>query len=248
MTMLGFGTYRGARRTRPPAAAAPPSELSPRDALIAAPATLAVWDTTEAASMTRPEGGHPSAPGDTIGTLANLKSAGTFSWTAASPSVAPQWQHGKIAFDGVDDDLRLQIPDLPRSDLHVIFLLKTDDAAGLLVYASTNTYLGAWEASPAANSSGSGTYYIDGTGFSSGSATRSQIKALVADGRFHRIGFQMAHGSTSQLPRIGGYGVQYCVQGVLIPICALQTTHSGFADALALAIAYCDERAAGLTE
>ena len=87
-----------------------------------------------------------------------------------------------------------------------------------------------------------------GTGFSSGSATRSQIKALVADGRFHRIGFQMAHGSTSQLPRIGGYGVQYCVQGVLIPICALQTTHSGFADALALAIAYCDERAAGLTE
>ena len=52
---------------------------------------------------------------------------------------------------GVDDDLRLQIPDLPRSDLHVIFLLKTDDAAGLLVYATTNTYLGAWEASPAAN-------------------------------------------------------------------------------------------------
>ena len=72
MTMLGFGTYRGARRTRPPAAAAPPSELSPRDALIAAPATLAVWDTTEAASMTRPEGGHPSAPGDTIGTLSTL--------------------------------------------------------------------------------------------------------------------------------------------------------------------------------
>ena len=246
--MLGFGTYRGARRTRPTAAPAPPRELSARDALIAAPATLAVWDTTEVASMTRPEGGNPSTPADTIGTLANLKTPGTFSWTSASPSTAPQWKDGIIAFDGVDDDLRLQIPNLPRSDVHVIFLLKTDDPTGLLVYTGTNTYLGAWEVSTAANSSGGGTCHIDGTVVSSGNPTRSQIKASVADGHVHRIGFQMAHGSTSQLPRIGGYGVQYCVQGVLIPICALQTTHSGFPDALALAIAYFDERAAGLTE
>ena len=105
--MFGFGPHRAAVRNRPVALRDPEPSLS--DLLVPSAAVRAVYDSSNAGSVTRPDGGAPTLWSDKVGVLANLKGGG-FDLAAPSSSQAPQWRSGAFLFDGVDDLLSTELP------------------------------------------------------------------------------------------------------------------------------------------
>ena len=245
--MFGFGPHRAAVRNRPVALRDPEPSLS--DLLVPSAAVRAVYDSSNAGSVTRPDGGAPTLWSDKVGVLANLKGGG-FDLAAPSSSQAPQWRSGAFLFDGVDDLLSTELPSGTNvANLALLAIYKGTDEKGILFAGSlAGHFLGTYDSSAPGSSTysycGTPTIYVDGTAVAD---SRAALTAALSTGTARRI--EVRHADLTAWGRFG-FGNSaisgWKVGGTLIPLAILDENHPDFAEALDNARAYADAQIARL--
>ncbi len=200
--------------------------------LLSYQASLAVWDVRDASTITRPTGGNPAAPTDTVGTLRNQIDAAAFDLLAPTAGQAPQWQNGAIDFGGTDDYLYFATN--PAAVVDLICVYKGTDSSGCLwsTNGASNRYVGGWgDGSSNVVSSGAGapSYVIDGTAFV---GTFDDLHSAIADGQAHVIEIRNVSLSVwagivlGTLKNLGG---AFYVLGKLLPIAILNSAAADIA-------------------
>ncbi|MEL7831831.1 hypothetical protein AAG604_10545 [Citromicrobium bathyomarinum] len=245
---VGFGDQaeRGVIALAPPGEGTVPLEWL-RDQLAAHPATQALFNVADRATMLQPDGSTAvTADSDKVGTLSDL--VGDYDFTSPSETDSPTAASG-LTFSG-SAELRAAPADPPASAAMFMLVVTTDAQAVLANDSTDGRYSGVIESgsgSPA-HSDGAPDNYVDGG--TTSITTRGGLFTAVADGEAHIVelrGIPLDTWANLEVAGFAGGGGLYRLSGVAVPLCVFDDDHADIAAARALALRYGNAMLAALS-
>ncbi len=214
---------------------------SPIETLAARAATVAVYDWPRPGTMTAGDGGIVvQGDSDTIATVPNYKTPGTWDQAQGTASFRPIYDNGAV-IDGSNDTLAIALPVTRPANATLIMIVKSADKVDSVIIGTSNTanYIArATDASGSASNAGMGTLTFRKNGAGVTVSTRDQMADQFLDGAANVLTAQGVNLSnvafnTIYIGQTGATAAASNASGRLLFMAVLDAAQADYATALA---------------
>jgi hypothetical protein len=212
-------------------------------------ATLAVYDPSDLTTMWQDRAGTTTqaAIGQPVGKMRNVKTSATALHMTAmtGDSLRPTLTANGLVFDGVNDGMNDGATSGLPASTTILMLVKTTDTDAIIVSNTTAAFVGCWDGTGGAISSGAGTPTVKVDGVSK--TTRLALKTAINDNATHTVLIEAANLSAWGTMGFGSYaGGSFYFGGTMVPVAILNAGAGDYAAALVSAQEWATELRATL--